>query len=39
MVQGTLLSAAWVGGEYAGEWIPFHVWLSPFAVHLKLSHG
>ena len=27
--------AAWMGGEFEGEWI--HVWLSPFAVHLKLS--
>ena len=26
---------AWMGGEFRGEWI--HVWLSPFAVHLKLS--
>ena len=39
MVQGTLLNAAWVGGEYGGEWVPFYVWLSLFAVHLKLSHG
>ena len=30
--------AAWVGGEFGGEWIHVCVWLSPFAVHLKLSH-
>ena len=29
--------AAWVGGEFGGEWIHVYVWLSPFAVHLKLS--
>ena len=29
--------AAWMGGEFGGEWIHVHVWLSPFAVHLKLS--
>ena len=29
--------AAWMGGEFGGEWIPVYVWLSPFAVHLKLS--
>ena len=28
--------AAWMGGEFGGEWIPVCVWLSPFAVHLKL---
>ena len=28
---------AWIGGEFRGEWIPVCVWLSPFAVHLKLS--
>ena len=30
--------AAWMGGEFAGEWIHVYVWLSPFTVHLKLSH-
>ena len=25
------------GRESGGEWIQVHVWLSPFAVHLKLS--
>ena len=30
-------AAVWVGGEARGEWIHVHVWLSPFAVHLKLS--
>ena len=29
--------AAWIGGEFGGEWIQVYVWLSPFAVHLKLS--
>ena len=28
--------AAWMGGEFGGEWIHIYVWLSPFAVHLKL---
>ena len=29
--------AAWMGGEFGGEGIHVHVWLSPFAVCLKLS--
>ena len=31
--------AAWLGGESQGEWIyvSVYVWLSPFAVYLKLS--
>ena len=29
--------AAWIGGEFGGEWIHVYLWLSPFAVHLKLS--
>ena len=29
--------AAWIGGEFEGEWTHVHVWLSPFPVHLKLS--
>ena len=29
--------AAWMGGELGGEWIHVFVWLSPFAVQLKLS--
>ena len=28
--------AAWMGGEFGGEWIHIHVMLNPFAVHLKL---
>ena len=28
--------AAWMGGEFGGEWIHGHVCLSPFPVHLKL---
>ena len=30
-------SLAWMGGEFGGEWIHTYGWLSPFAVHLKLS--
>ena len=30
--------AAWVGGEFGGEWIHVYGWLSPFTDHLKLSH-
>ena len=29
--------AAWIGGEFGGEWIHVFVWLSPFAIHLKPS--
>ena len=29
--------AAWMGGEFGGEWIHVYVWLSPFAGHPKLS--
>ena len=29
--------AAWMGGEFGGKWIHVYLWLSPFAVHLKLS--
>ena len=29
--------AAWMGEEFGREWIHVYVWLSPFAVHLKLS--
>ena len=28
--------AAWMGGEFGKEWIHVCVWLSPFAVHLRL---
>ena len=31
-------TAAWKGGESGEEWIRVYVWLSPFTVHLKLSH-
>ena len=31
--------AAWMGGEFGGEWIHVYVWLSPFTVHLKLSQN
>ena len=29
--------AAWMGGEFGGEWIHVYAWLSPFTVHLKLT--
>ena len=29
--------AVWMGGKFGGEWIHAQVWLSPFAIHLKLS--
>ena len=29
--------AAWMGRDFGGERICVYVWLSPFAVHLKLS--
>ena len=28
---------AQMGGEFGGKWINVYGWLSPFAVHLKLS--
>ena len=27
--------AAWMGGEFGGEWIHAYVWLSPFVVYLN----
>ena len=30
-------TAAWMRGEFGGDWIHVYVWLSPFAVHLKFS--
>ena len=27
--------AAWMGGEFGGEWIHVYAWLSPFAIYLK----
>ena len=30
-------AAAWVEGEFGGEWIHVYVWVSPLSVHLKLS--
>ena len=29
--------ATWLGAEFGGGWVHVDVWLSPFAVHLKLS--
>ena len=31
-------AAAWFRGEFGGEWMHVYIWLSPFTVHLKLSH-
>ena len=28
---------AWMGGQFGGGWTHGYVWLSPFAVHLKLT--
>ena len=28
--------AAWMGGEFGGEWLHVCVWPSPSAIHLKL---
>ena len=30
--------ATWMGGEFGGEQIHVYLWLSPFIVHLKVSH-
>ena len=30
--------AAWRGRGFKGEWIHVYIWLSPFTVHLRLSH-
>ena len=30
-------AAAWMGGGFGWEWIHVYTWLSPFAIHLKLS--
>ena len=40
MAQGTLLNVIWhpwIGGESGGEQVHVYVWLSLFAVQLKLS--
>ena len=29
--------AAWIGGEFVGKWISVYLWLSLYAVNLKLS--
>ena len=29
---------AWIEGEFGEEWMHVYAWLSPFALHLKLSH-
>ena len=33
----SMLCAAWIGGEFGREWMHVYVWVSPFAVHLKLT--
>ena len=40
VAPGTLFQwyvAAWMGGEFGGEWVHAQVWPSLFPVHLKLS--
>ena len=32
-----ITTRTWMGGEFGEERIHTYVWLSPFAVHLKLS--
>ena len=29
--------AAWMGGEFGGEWIHVYICLGPLTIHLKLS--
>ena len=29
-------AAAWMGGEFRGEWTHVYVWLGPFTAYLKL---
>ena len=29
--------AAWIGGEFGGEWLHVYVWLGPSIAHLELS--
>ena len=29
--------AAWMGGEFKGEWIQVYVLMSPFTIHMKVS--
>ena len=37
MERCSVLRGNWKGGELGEEWIHVYVWLSPRAVHLKLS--
>ena len=38
IAQGTVLNeTAWMGEEFGREWIHVYVWISAFAVYLKLS--
>ena len=38
LLQWVLLKMTFhLGGEFGGDWIHVHVWLSPFTLHLKLS--
>ena len=34
----TMISRITHRGEFGGEWIHVYIWLSSFAIHLKLSH-
>ena len=34
--SGQCYVAAWMGGELRGDWIHVYIWLSHFAVYLKL---
>lgn len=36
-VRNCFSVAAWVRGEFWGEWVHMHLRLGPFSVHLKLS--
>ena len=29
--------AAWMRGEFGGEWIHIYLWMRPFAVHLTIT--
>ena len=29
--------AAWIGGEFVGEWLHIYLWLGPSTLYLKLS--
>ena len=37
VIWSTFVHYKYLGGGLGGEWIHVYVWLSPLAVHLKLS--